>query len=109
METKTQESNQSPSLKRMVRVLPGTSARVETGPVQFGDDWPGVFIRGDNAGFYALCLKEMLDGKDNATIRMVLTNLQGALAGCVEGPAKQLLEMHPNTRISNSDDTAKSS
>lgn len=23
--------------------------RVETGPVQFGDDWPGVFIRGDNA------------------------------------------------------------
>jgi len=22
--------------------------RVETGPVQFGDDWPGYFIRGDN-------------------------------------------------------------
>lgn len=23
--------------------------RAETGPMQFGDDWPGVFIRGDNA------------------------------------------------------------
>jgi hypothetical protein len=23
--------------------------RVETGPVQFGADWPGLFIRGDNA------------------------------------------------------------
>ena len=23
--------------------------RPETGPMQFGDDWPGVFVRGDNA------------------------------------------------------------
>lgn len=23
--------------------------RPETGPMQFGDDWPGIFIRGDNA------------------------------------------------------------
>lgn len=23
--------------------------RVDTGAVQFGDDWPGLFIRGDNA------------------------------------------------------------
>lgn len=23
--------------------------RVETGPVKFGDDWTGVFIRGDDA------------------------------------------------------------
>ena len=32
-------------------VIPATilSGRVETGPVQFGDDWPGLFIRGDNA------------------------------------------------------------
>lgn len=25
------------------------STRPETGPMQFGDDWPGVFIRGDDA------------------------------------------------------------
>jgi hypothetical protein len=23
--------------------------RAETGPLQFGEDWPGVFIRGDEA------------------------------------------------------------
>ena len=32
-----------------VRELPHEGDRVETGTVQFGDDWPGVFIRGDNA------------------------------------------------------------
>jgi hypothetical protein len=26
--------------------------RPETGPMQFGDDWPGIFIRGDTAFFY---------------------------------------------------------
>lgn len=31
--------------------------RVETGVVQFGNDWPGVFIRGDNALGYALALQ----------------------------------------------------
>lgn len=31
--------------------------RVETGVVQFGNDWPGVFIRGDNALGYALALR----------------------------------------------------
>lgn len=27
--------------------------RIETGAVQFGDDWPCVVIRGDNAMWYA--------------------------------------------------------
>lgn len=35
--------------------------RVETGPIQFDDDWPGVFIRGDNATYYAMCLNSLLD------------------------------------------------
>lgn len=26
-----------------------TEHRIETGAVRFGDDWPGLFIRGDNA------------------------------------------------------------
>lgn len=34
--------------------------RVETGPVQFNDDWPGVFIRGDNAAYLAICLDSAL-------------------------------------------------
>jgi len=32
-----------------IRKFAAQEDRVETGPVQFGDDWPGYFIRGDNA------------------------------------------------------------
>jgi hypothetical protein len=31
--------------------------RPETGVMQFGDDWPGVFIRGDNAFGYLMALQ----------------------------------------------------
>ena len=34
--------------------------RTETGPVQFGDDWPGVFLRGDDALAYALLLRNLI-------------------------------------------------
>lgn len=33
----------------VIRVLPKQDIRVETGPIQFGDDWPGLFVRGDEA------------------------------------------------------------
>ncbi len=102
MKSKTKSTTRKAgSLTREVRVLPGVPERVETGAVQFGDDWPGVFIRGDNAGYYAMCLKSMLDGDDNAMIRMILTDLQGTLAGCIQGPAASLLEMHPNACVSD--------
>jgi hypothetical protein len=29
--------------------LPGGSGRVPTGAIQFQDDWPGLFVRGDEA------------------------------------------------------------
>lgn len=35
--------------------------RIETGSVQFGDDWPAVVIRGDNALWYAHLLRTFLD------------------------------------------------
>jgi len=44
-----------------IRKLPAVETRVETGPVQFGDDWPGTFIRGDNAFGYAMHLEIILD------------------------------------------------
>ena len=40
-------------------------ARVETGPLQVGDGWPGLFIRGDNAAGYALSLTVVLSGIDH--------------------------------------------
>jgi hypothetical protein len=35
--------------------------RVETGAVQFGDDWPGLFIRGDNARSLSLWVRQLAD------------------------------------------------
>lgn len=31
--------------------------RIETGPIQIGSDWPGIFIRGDNVGDYIRILR----------------------------------------------------
>ncbi len=36
-------------MKRKLRTLPAVEGRVETGAIQFGGDWPGLFIRGDDA------------------------------------------------------------
>jgi hypothetical protein len=44
------------------RLIPHTGPRVETGPVKFGDDWTGVFIRGDNAFGMAMGLRALLSG-----------------------------------------------
>ncbi len=49
-----------------VRELPPQAPRVETGPTRFGDDWCGVFIRGDSAFHYAMLLRQVLhpNGED---------------------------------------------
>lgn len=41
--------------------------RVETGPLQINSDWPGVFIRGDNALNYSMQLSRVLDQLDDST------------------------------------------
>ena len=43
--------------------------RAETGTMRFGDDWPGVFIRGDNAVFYGMQLTSLLDMIESAAKR----------------------------------------
>jgi hypothetical protein len=57
--------------------------RVETGKVQIGEDWPGVFIRGDNAMHYAITLRGFLrkhgHGDDDALAVAVLRGLVGVL------------------------------
>ena len=51
--------------------------RVETGPVQFEDDWPGVCSRGDNAAYYSMALDSLMAGNvDPITV--------GVLAGMNE-------------------------
>lgn len=53
--------------------------RKETGVMQFGDDWPGIFMRGDNAcmiGMYLAIIADMIEaGKEVDAIS--LTMLRG--------------------------------
>lgn len=41
------------------------SNRAETGPMKFGNDWTGVFIRGDDSFNYANYLEEILKHIEN--------------------------------------------
>lgn len=60
-------------------------SRPETGPMKFGDDWRGVFIRGDNAFHFATTLDYAIallrDGDIN---RYVLQGLRDTLASADE-------------------------
>lgn len=53
--------------------------RVETGPMQFDEDWKGIFIRGDNALMYYLPIlqyvKEKLKDDDNILQMLGINNL----------------------------------
>lgn len=51
--------------------------RVETGVLQFGDDWPCVVIRGDNAMYYAAMLRQVADNPELAEGVMVKAMLEG--------------------------------
>jgi len=60
-------------------------SRMETGPVQFGDDWPGIFIRGDEACYIGFLLSQVLKQlKDEVCVidRMNIENAAGLLSSC---------------------------
>jgi len=44
-----------------VRQLPAQSPPVETGPIRFGNDKTGIFIRADNALGFSMALRNLLD------------------------------------------------
>ena len=41
-------------------IVENLDKRIETGPLQINDDWPGTFIRGDNAAYYAMMLGQLI-------------------------------------------------
>jgi hypothetical protein len=72
-----------------IQRLPGLASgqRVESGVVQFGDDWPGVFIRGDNAMTFAHVLRAALKliPQTEWLVRSQLNGLQDDLQACCVG------------------------
>lgn len=67
---------------RKLKVELPPNDRVETGPVQFNDDWPGFFIRGDNAFAVRLALAQVLVNPNDPMARMQLRWLMDALDDC---------------------------
>ena len=41
--------------------VPGSSGKTPTGALQFQDDWPGLFIRGDDAVVLAASIRQLRD------------------------------------------------
>lgn len=59
--------------------------RPETGPMQFGDDWPGVFVRGDNASYCGFTVNQLLDAiakEDWDTVKYLGSPI---MSGCLRG------------------------
>lgn len=54
----------------MTRVLPypEDGERVETGPVKFGDDWKGLYIRGDDCLAFKIELQRFIDSAKKDTL-----------------------------------------
>lgn len=61
-----------------------TLPRMETGPVQFSNDWTGIFIRGDNAFGFAVDLQVVLNELPHGLIKASLTELQDLLLSAKE-------------------------
>lgn len=59
------------------------SQRVETGPLQINDDWPGIFIRGDSALMaFAPALSAVLEGSDSPIYHGICKELLHLLQSC---------------------------
>lgn len=63
-------------MKHIVTYFPEQSIRVETGVIQFGSDWPGVFIRGDHCMHYAQVIGILLEGHEFTLSPMICATLK---------------------------------
>ncbi|MGI0016434.1 MAG: hypothetical protein ACREBU_23685, partial [Nitrososphaera sp.] len=60
------------------------SDRIETGAIQFNDDWPGLFIRGDDAFALILELKQLLKTLEEQDNQECLTNVVRRIVSIIE-------------------------
>lgn len=59
--------------------MPSHEPRVESGSIVFGNDWPGLFLRGDDAMGYALQLQYVLDHVDEDNVDAISLHIVRAL------------------------------
>jgi hypothetical protein len=66
--------------------LPGGSGCVPSGAMQFRDDWPGLFLRGDDAlmvGFAIRRLEKALAASEDPIVWSALMNLTAIAASLI--------------------------
>lgn len=61
---------------------PEDGHRVETGVVRFGDDWPAIHIRGDNAYYFAAVVREAIANPNHPIVLEELAGLADLLESC---------------------------
>lgn len=75
----SREDAERPVDRLVILPMPEGMTRPETGAMQFGDDWPGVFIRGDNAACYSMALDSLLSGNVEPMTAGILSGLNELL------------------------------
>jgi hypothetical protein len=60
----------------------GDTDRVENGALRFGDDWPGYFIRGDNAFALYMTIMNVLNFKEDTLSQTQLKAFAFGLLDC---------------------------
>jgi hypothetical protein len=58
-----------PAKKSIIRAEAPGNIRVNSGPVQFGTDWPGLFLRGDHAMKVAQCVRHLQKELDKTSVK----------------------------------------
>lgn len=71
---------------QVIQPFYSTSNRIETGPTKPLGDWTGVFIRGDNANYYAMLLDQILEETDSedVIVTIQLKNLSKLLKSSLQ-------------------------
>lgn len=78
--------------------------RAETGVIKFGDDWSGVFIRGDHALYYATILEKIPETELNPLELMTLKSLRELFLSCAEPNSEvRRAHLHPYSQCRSGD------
>jgi len=76
---------------RRIRALPEVEGRIETGAIRFGAEYPGVFVRADDAYGFCGAINQALQEVGNPEAQEGLRRLKTLLESCVVGADRKLL------------------
>lgn len=71
------------------------SKRPETGVMIFGDDWPGIFIRGDNVVGLVILIERALDGNMGPIDEVCLKSWALSLRAAQSPPSSDSQRLKP--------------